>query len=187
VFQGPNEDLKVSTGSSFESILKADAFVDKTLFIKEIFVGNDNPKVMITAPRKFGKSVNMDMFRCFLELEVDKKTGKQISKVDMESDIVCDTPNYELFTVNQNSEEMHLQIMDDDEFVKTHFGKYPIIKVSFLCSEEVTSKTDAVNLCKQSIHKAFQEHPYLYKSSESQMEYYERDVCEQWCTEKGNH
>jgi hypothetical protein len=57
---------------------------------------------------------------------------------------------------------MHLQIMADDEFVKTHFGKYPIIKVGFLCSEEVTSKTDALNLCKKSIPEAFQKHPYLY-------------------------
>jgi hypothetical protein len=77
--------------------------------------------------------------------------------------------------------------MADDEFVKTHFGKYPIIKVSFLCSEEVTSKTDALNLCKKSIPEAFQKHPYLYKSSESQLEVYERDVCEQWCTEEGSH
>jgi hypothetical protein len=128
--------------------------VDKTLFIKEVFVRILGPKVMITAPRKFGKSVNLDMFRRFIELEVDKETGKQITTVDLESETVCDTPNYKLFTVNQNS-EMHLQIMADDEFVKTHFGKYPIINVSFLCSEDVTSTTDALNLCKKSIHEAF--------------------------------
>jgi hypothetical protein len=68
---------------------------------------------------------------------------------------VCDTPNYKLFTVNKNSEEMHLQIMADDEFVKTYFGKYPIIKVSFVCCGKVTSKTDSVNPCKKSIHQAF--------------------------------
>jgi hypothetical protein len=49
-------------------------------------VEDDNPKVMITAPQRFGKSVNLDMFRCFVELEVDKKTGKQITTVDLESE-----------------------------------------------------------------------------------------------------
>jgi hypothetical protein len=141
---------------------------------------------MLTAPRKFGKSVNLDMFRRFIELEVDKETGKQITTVDLESETVCDTPNNKLFTVNQNSEEMHLQIMADDEFVKTHFGKYPIINVSFLCSEDVTSKTDALNLCKKSIHEAFKKHPYLYKSSESKLEVDTRCVCKQWCAEEGS-
>jgi hypothetical protein len=183
--QGPNENLTVSTGSSFESILKASTFVDKTLFIKKVFVRILRPKVMITAPRKFGKSVNLDMFRRFIELEVDKETGKQITTVDLESETVCDTPNYKLFTVNQNSEEMHLQIMAHDEFVKTHFGKYPIINVSFLCSEDVTSETDALNLFKKSIHEAFKNHPYLYKSSESKLKVDERCVCKQWCTEEG--
>jgi hypothetical protein len=74
------------------------------------------------------------MLRRFVDLEVDEKTGEQITKVNLKSETVCDTPNNKLFTVNQNSEKMHLQITTDDKFVKTHFGKYLIIKVSFLCS-----------------------------------------------------
>jgi hypothetical protein len=117
---------------------------------------------------------------------VDKKTGKKITTVDLKTETVCDTPNYKLFTVNQNSEEMHLQIMAYDELVKTHFGKYPIIKASFLCSEQVTSRTDALNLCKKSIHEAFKKHPYLYLSSESRLNKYERPMCQKWCTEEGS-
>jgi Holliday junction resolvase-like predicted endonuclease len=156
--------------------------VDKTLFIKEVFVNTRRPKIMITAPRKFGKSVNLTMLHRFLELEVNKETGEQITKVDLEEgDAVSDTPNYKLFTKNQNGEELDLEIMKDGEFVKTHFGKYPVINVNFLCNETVTSKTNALNLCKESIHRAFRAHPYL--SSNSQLDVDDRNMCKQWCTQ----
>jgi hypothetical protein len=134
---------------------------------------------MITAPGRFGKSINLDMFRRFVELQVDKETGNKMTKVDLKSDIVSNTTNYELFTKKQNGEKLNLEIMKKDEFVKTHFG--PVINVDFLCNETVTSKTDALNLCKKRIPATFEEHPYLYKYSESKLEDYERNVCEQWC------
>ncbi|MEM7496232.1 MAG: AAA family ATPase, partial [Myxococcota bacterium] len=41
------------------------AFVDKSLFIKEILDGGDDV-TLITRPRRFGKTVNLNMLRCFL-------------------------------------------------------------------------------------------------------------------------
>ncbi len=51
---------------SFEKIRQNDCFyIDKTYFIKEWFEGNDDV-TLITRPRRFGKTLNMDMLNCFL-------------------------------------------------------------------------------------------------------------------------
>ena len=51
---------------SFEKIRQEDCFyIDKTYFIKEWFESNDDV-TLITRPRRFGKTLNMDMLNCFL-------------------------------------------------------------------------------------------------------------------------
>ena len=51
---------------SFEQIRQNDCFyIDKTYFIKEWLEGND-AVTLITRPRRFGKTLNMDMLNCFL-------------------------------------------------------------------------------------------------------------------------
>lgn len=47
-------------------------FVDKTYFIKEI-IDCDEEAMLITRPRRWGKSMNMDMLCCFFRREVDKE------------------------------------------------------------------------------------------------------------------
>lgn len=56
----------VSIGNqSFESIRKQDLFyIDKTGFIKEWWDSED-VVTLITRPRRFGKTLNMDMLNCF--------------------------------------------------------------------------------------------------------------------------
>ncbi len=50
---------------SFESIRVNDCFyIDKTMFIKEWWEKNDDV-TLITRPRRFGKTLNMDMLNCF--------------------------------------------------------------------------------------------------------------------------
>lgn len=45
--------------------------VDKSLFIKEI-IDNSQKSILITRPRRWGKSLNMSMLKYFLEIEIDK-------------------------------------------------------------------------------------------------------------------
>ena len=56
----------ISIGNqSFESIREKDNFyIDKTNFIKEWW-DNDDIVTLITRPRRFGKTLNMDMLKCF--------------------------------------------------------------------------------------------------------------------------
>ena len=60
----------ISIGNqSFESIREKDNFyVDKTNFIKEWWE-NEDIVTLITRPRRFGKTLNMDMLRCFFSNE----------------------------------------------------------------------------------------------------------------------
>ncbi|MEO1301396.1 MAG: AAA family ATPase, partial [Bacteroidota bacterium] len=63
--------IYTGTGSFAELVLKSDVFVDKTLFIKEFLEGSGGKVSLITRPRRWGKTINMDMLRCFLSIEVD--------------------------------------------------------------------------------------------------------------------
>ena len=59
----------ISIGNqSFESIIKEECFyIDKTAFIKEWWENKDIV-TLITRPRRFGKTLNMDMLRVFFEI-----------------------------------------------------------------------------------------------------------------------
>ncbi|MEM7495263.1 MAG: AAA family ATPase, partial [Myxococcota bacterium] len=53
--------------SNFAKLAQGDyCFVDKTLFIKEVLDGGDDV-TLITRPRRFGKTINMNMLHCFLQ------------------------------------------------------------------------------------------------------------------------
>lgn len=76
-------------------------FVDKTLFIKEV-VEDGSAVILLPRPRRFGKSMNMSMLRCFFE-----KTEES---------------NRELFR--------GLKIYSDKEIMKKQ-GQYPVIFITF--------------------------------------------------------
>ncbi len=98
--------------SDFEEMVQGDYyFIDKTLLIKEIM--EDGAKViLLTRPRRFGKTLNLSMIYYFLSENYYNK-------------------------VNQNLFE-GLDISEDTEFCKKHQGKYPVIFISFKDIKELT-------------------------------------------------
>ena len=64
--------ILVGTDDFQKLLLESDVFVDKTLLIKE-FVENSSETVLITRPRRWGKSLNLDMIAKFLQIEVDQQ------------------------------------------------------------------------------------------------------------------
>jgi hypothetical protein len=64
--------------TSFESLVKKDVFIDKSLIIKEV-LEDSSDHILITRPRRWGKTLNMKMLKTFLEIEVDKKDMKQLA------------------------------------------------------------------------------------------------------------
>ena len=64
--------IYVGTDSFAKLLSERNVFVDKSLFIQEFLEESGGDVVLITRPRRWGKSLNMDMLRCFLTLEVDE-------------------------------------------------------------------------------------------------------------------
>ena len=61
--------LFIGTEDFKELLLESDYIVDKSLFIWDILT--TNKKLAITRPRRWGKSLNLNMLRTFLEIEQD--------------------------------------------------------------------------------------------------------------------
>ena len=58
---------------SFEEVIENNYFyIDKTLFIKELMV-NKGKATLITRPRRFGKTLNMNMLKCFFDASRDNR------------------------------------------------------------------------------------------------------------------
>ena len=64
--------IYVGTDSFAKLLLESNVFVDKSLLIQEFLEESGGDVVLITRPRRWGKSLNMDMLRCFLEIAVDE-------------------------------------------------------------------------------------------------------------------
>ena len=81
VFVDKKQKLKLTTGISpetFRELVTKDVFVDKSLFIEEIIPASA-ANILITRPRRWGKTLNMQMLQTFLEIEVDE-VGKKMVK-----------------------------------------------------------------------------------------------------------
>ena len=110
----------IPTGvSSFEKIRTVGGngaeyyYVDKTMMIKELLYPKPVEVTLITRPRRFGKSLNMSMLECFLDIE---RESEGTSLFD------------------------GLAIMNEKEVCDEYMHKYPVIHVSFkdaVCKKKV--------------------------------------------------
>ncbi|WP_425360528.1 MULTISPECIES: AAA family ATPase [unclassified Candidatus Tisiphia] len=108
-------------------LLNSDVFVDKSLMIKEL-LEDSGAVTLITRPRRWGKSLNMDMVRRFLEIEVNAqgKTFPQEQRV-----------NYKLFSGGEVDlgfdETKKLKPLKISSVVKAmkRQGQFPVILISF--------------------------------------------------------
>jgi hypothetical protein len=119
--------MLVGTDEFYDLVVNSDVFVDKSLMIKELL--EDSGKViLITRPRRWGKSLNMDMLRKFFEIEVDEK-GKPLP---LEQKI-----NNKLFlggTVDLGIKGKRILKplkINSNEYAMVQQGNYPVISISF--------------------------------------------------------
>ncbi|HJD57642.1 MAG TPA: ATP-binding protein [Rickettsia endosymbiont of Sericostoma sp. HW-2014] len=141
-------------------LLKSDIFVDKSLMIKEL-LEDSGDVILITRPRRWGKSLNMDMVRRFFEIEVDDH-GKQLPQEQM--------VNPKLFVggkVDLGFDEIKqlkpLKISAYPNVIKRQ-GQFPVIFITFK-SVEGSSYHDIEQGMKEQIHQLFQGHHYLSDSN----------------------
>ena len=120
---------------SFESIREKDNFyVDKTLFIREWW-DSDDSVTLITRPRRFGKTLNMEMIKCFFSNEY-KNRGDLFEGLD---------------------------IWKDEKYRELQ-GTYPVIFLSFAEIKKNNFK-DTKNDIISIINEAYKQHSYLIRSN----------------------
>ena len=119
---------------SFEKIVGGNYFyVDKTMFIKEL-LENRGEVTLIARPRRFGKTLNMSMLKCFFDLNKANKT---------------------LFD--------GLKIMEYKNFVEKHLNKYPVVFLTLKNAAEDTYERSIENI-RDLVSGIFQENLYVYES-----------------------
>ncbi len=116
-------------------------FIDKTLFIKEIFDNKMTQAIVITRPRRFGKTFNLSLLHYFLAPQVYGKVTK------------------DLF----NNKDNKLKIAAYGDEYMQHQGKYPVIAVTFKDIKQANFN-DILNKFKSLLTRLYHQHYYLQSS-----------------------
>ncbi|HJD56513.1 MAG TPA: AAA family ATPase, partial [Rickettsia endosymbiont of Sericostoma sp. HW-2014] len=137
-------------------LLNSDIFVDKSLMIKEL-LEDSGAVTLITRPRRWGKSLNMDMVRRFFEIEVDEY-GIQLPQEQR--------VNYKLFSggevdlgFDETKELKPLKIANVANSMKRQ-GQFPVIIISFKGIRGSSYQEIEVGI-KSQIINLFAKHRYL--------------------------
>ena len=127
----------------FENYIESsDLYIDKSLLIKEC-IDNANKVILLTRPRRFGKTLNMTMLKAFFESK-DEKSKLSYAKY------------FE-----------GLQIWQCGEEYLSHFGKYPVI---FMTLKDVEGRTwtNCYSGLKTKIANVFKQHKPIINSLQSE-------------------
>src|SRR3989338_2209366 len=141
--------LKISLGSdNFKDLVTtSDVFVDKSLFIQEVLESGDKA-ILITRPRRWGKSLAIDMLKTFVDINHDtesisvEKTPSEQSFLSNKNKTIKENVNKQLFTSLNIAQEKDRR---GHIYINHYLGKYPVIHVSLkditaISLEEVKTK-----------------------------------------------
>ena len=94
---------------SFHELIESHSYyVDKTPFIRTVFKENTSKVMLITRPRRFGKTLTMSTFYDFLSLNIENPGD----------------------TSRQENWFRDTKIFEDREFCSEYMGKFPVIFIS---------------------------------------------------------
>ena len=121
--------------------------------------------MLITRPRRWGKTLNMDMFRTFFQPDVDefgkiKKTNK--NKILFEGgEVKLNETDFKTL------KPLAIANASGGKYLKEQ-GEHPVIFITFgnVYSEKNKdlNQKQTLSVIKQSINQAFEEHKYIYWS-----------------------
>ena len=159
---GSDDFMKVVTEGSI--------FVDKTLFIKDI-IEHDRDTLLITRPRRWGKSLNMSMLKYFFNREVDE-AGKPLEgeqnpyrwmfqkmKIANETTVVTDKKTDTVSTF---------------DIIERFQGQYPTVLLSFKDVKKTTYEEMRHSIATQLV-ELFSQYRYL------------REIADCWNESGQNH
>ncbi len=116
-------------------------YVDKTPFIRTVFQDNQSDVILITRPRRFGKTLTMSTFCDFLSL--DHENPGDVSR--------------------QEGWFKDTEIFNDKDFCSKYMGKFPVIFVS-LKSVEGNDFAGAYTQFGNVVYRMYNEFSYLSES-----------------------
>ena len=111
-------------------------YIDKTMYIKNI-IDNESRVVLVTRPRRFGKTLNMSMLKYYFDC--------------------TKTDNQELFK--------DLKIMEQGEEYTSKLGYYPVIYITLKDVQDRNYESMLLDM-KTAMLNMYKEHMYLLKSDE---------------------
>ena len=115
--------------------LRNNYFIDKSMYIKDI-IDNQSGVVLITRPRRFGKTLNMSMLRYYFDIK--------------------EKNNKELFN--------GLKIMEQEEYYTSKLGYYPVIYLTLKDVNDINHDKMILDL-KTAMINMYKEHMYLLDSN----------------------
>ena len=126
----------------FHELIESNCYyADKTAFIRTVFQDNQSDVMLITRPRRFGKTLTLSTFCDFLSL--DPENPGDVSR--------------------QERWFKDTEIFKDKEFCSRYMGKFPVIFVS-LKSVEGNDFAGAYSQFASTVHKMFSQFRYLASS-----------------------
>ncbi len=141
-------------------LLNSNVFVDKSLFIKDVILDSGHV-ILITRPRRWGKSLNMSMLKRFFEIEVDGQGNI----------LTCEQKvNYKLFTggevdlgFDEKKQLKSLKIAEHEDIMKRQ-GKFPVILLN-LKDVKGNSYHEIEYKVKLNIRNLYKNYSYLIHSN----------------------
>ena len=162
----PNLVINKETDDFINFIQNQSVYIDKSLLIKEII---NSGHIFITAPQRWGKSLNLSMIKAFFQPD-----GDDPSHYD-------ENGKYDFSRGNKNENVFKglkiagqkLQILMDDKDGKNFFkeidiiqeyqGKFPVIYLNFKAVHDFENEQELNEKLRFAVSDAFQQHEYWYK------------------------
>ena len=114
-------------------------FIDKSLFIKEIIDDRNTKAIVITRPRRFGKTFNLSLLHYFLAANVYGRATQGLF------------------------DKLNIATCTGSEKYMQHQGKYPVVSISFKDIKQATF-SDVLEKFNELIIRVYDQHNYLETS-----------------------
>ncbi|WP_425363990.1 AAA family ATPase [Candidatus Tisiphia endosymbiont of Hybos culiciformis] len=151
--------MRVGTDDFKTLLLNSDVFVDKSLMVKEL-LEDSGDVILIARPRRWGKSLNMNMLQKFFEIEVDER-GEVLPEKDRVNNKLFIGGEIDLGLASGKKRTLKkLQIAQYLEIISDYQGQFPVIFISF---KDVKGSSYQIieNGVRNQIIKLFINHRYL--------------------------
>ena len=146
-------------------MLESTVFVDKSLLV-QAFLEDTSDVVLLTRPRRWGKSLNMDMLAGFLAVEVDA-AGQPLPEGER--------LHRKLFVGGRVSlgqgtarQLKPLQIAARTDLVAAHLGRYPVISLGLKNIKKVASYAAFLRAIRSPIRRLYSAHGYLLRYAQEE-------------------